>query len=79
MSKFLTPRNIVIGAGAGAIFLFAPGIYGNMFRTPGVKNIENRFTAGGAAPDGKPAVATRRGACYVLSMDFGLGRERMEE
>ena len=64
MAQYLKPRYIAIaGAGAAAIFLFprttakvAP--IANVFETPAVKNVGDRYSAGGGTNTHLPAVAT---------------------
>ncbi|KAF2842895.1 hypothetical protein M501DRAFT_993673 [Patellaria atrata CBS 101060] len=61
MSGFFSkPRNLAIlgaaTAGAGAYIVSYTGI-----KTPGVKNIESRITAGGGSPNQYPATATKLG------------------
>ncbi|KAL9135914.1 MAG: hypothetical protein Q9175_002887 [Cornicularia normoerica] len=45
------------GAGYGV----AEGLLPNPFRTPGVQNIENRYSAGGGSKNHLPGAATKRG------------------
>jgi len=53
------PRNLVLaGAGIAAALYFIPG---NIFSTPGTKNIGNAWSRGGGTHDHTPAIATRRG------------------
>ncbi|KAF2094161.1 hypothetical protein NA57DRAFT_80578 [Rhizodiscina lignyota] len=53
------PRNLLLGAaGVGAcLYLFT----NNIFSTPGTKQIEDRFSAGGGSDTHTPAQATPRG------------------
>ena len=46
---------------SGALLAPYLGIKINPFRTPGVKNIEERYSSGGAASTHTPGVATARG------------------
>ena len=45
----------------GASYGIAEGILPNPFRTPGVQNIENRYSAGGGSKNHLPGAATKRG------------------
>ena len=57
--------------------------YFNFLRTPGVNNIEKRFSSGGATPDHTPAAATPRGNSdqVIGNQDShkGLGTSTHEE
>ncbi|KAI4154784.1 MAG: hypothetical protein LQ340_001432 [Diploschistes diacapsis] len=65
----MATRNRVIGAvGIGALAYGAYALSGSskrkptdLIKTPGVSNIEKRFTSGGAGPDYTPGVASPRG------------------
>ncbi|RMY67684.1 hypothetical protein D0863_07624 [Hortaea werneckii] len=64
MSGFFRPRNLAIAAGGlGAVVVFFPTSTpaGNVFETPGVRNIGARYSAGGGSTTHVPGVATKRG------------------
>merc|ERR1711915_883824 len=64
MSGFFRPRNLAIAAGGlGAAVVFFPTSTpaGNVFETPGVRNIGARYSAGGGSDTHIPGVATKRG------------------
>merc|ERR1712014_43992 len=64
MSGFFRPRNLAIAAGGlGAAVVFFPTSTpaGNVFETPGVRNIGDRYSAGGGSTTHIPGVATKRG------------------
>lgn len=72
MAKFLTPRNLAIGGGLGAAVLLFPRTRqtvnpvgeqnSNVFETPGVKNIGERYATQGGTETHMPGVATPRGS-----------------
>merc|ERR1711915_573959 len=64
MSGFFRPRNLAIAAGGlGAAVVFFPTSTpaGNVFETPGVRNIGDIYSAGGGSTTHIPGVATKRG------------------
>ncbi|KAI9880400.1 MAG: hypothetical protein M1830_003440 [Pleopsidium flavum] len=54
-----------------------------IFRTPGVENIENRFSSGGGTKTHIPGAATRRGDSENVSSgaqkDQGIGSDKFRE
>ncbi|KAL2040079.1 hypothetical protein N7G274_006982 [Stereocaulon virgatum] len=86
MSKiFQVHRRKVIGAGVliGAYALVQNGTLPNPFYTPGVQNIEQRYSSGGAAPNKTPGAATKRGhpdsVTANTTTNKGIGTPRHEE
>ncbi|KAI7264377.1 hypothetical protein KC345_g8822 [Hortaea werneckii] len=63
MSGFFRPRNLAIAAGGlgAAVVFFPTSTPGNVFETPGVRNIGARYSAGGASDTHVPGAATKRG------------------
>ncbi|KAL9101136.1 MAG: hypothetical protein Q9163_003580 [Psora crenata] len=54
------PRKIIAGGVAIACIAFSDYLP-NPFRTPGVKNIEQRYSSGGGTQHSTPGTATKRG------------------
>ncbi|KAF4553920.1 Hypothetical protein D9617_5g067950 [Elsinoe fawcettii] len=66
MSGLFRPRNLAIAGGAGIFAFFVlprtSAAKVNPLNTPGVKNIEDRWSSGGGGNKHTPGVATPRGA-----------------
>lgn len=59
ISTMNNPRNLALAAvGVGAVLYFAPI---NFFRTPAVKAVEDRYSAGGGTDRHMPGTSTPRG------------------
>jgi hypothetical protein len=72
MSKTSIPKIFMAGGAVGfTYYLFmrqywfptVPKTEPNPFKTQGVKNIEDRYTAGGGQPNHQPGMATKAGMC----------------
>ncbi|PNS20513.1 hypothetical protein CAC42_5963 [Sphaceloma murrayae] len=65
MSGLFRPRNLAIAGGAGVFAFFVlprtSAAKLNPMNTPGVQNIEDRWSAGGGSDKHTPGVATPRG------------------
>ncbi|KAK5122469.1 hypothetical protein LTR85_004053 [Meristemomyces frigidus] len=67
MSGWLRPRNAFIVAGVGAAAFLFPRTsakanpVGNLFETPGTKNIGDSWSRGGGSNTHTPGAATKRG------------------
>ncbi|OJD31110.1 uncharacterized protein BKCO1_5200080 [Diplodia corticola] len=64
MANLLRNKAVWAVGGALGVFYMVPKFSGNsdnVFETPGVQNIGERWSAGGGTPTHTPATATRRG------------------
>ncbi|KAL1635697.1 hypothetical protein SLS58_010135 [Diplodia intermedia] len=64
MANLLKNKAVWVVGGALSLFYMVPKFSGNsdnVFETPGVQNIGDRWSAGGGTPTHTPAGATKRG------------------